>query len=157
MAATKAAVLKFTNILHKDVYPEVGDGETEDSQLLAAGKRLIGRGFMGVYASDEIPDFPRNGNAYCIVNVDDHTKPGSHWLAVAKQGRCVYLYDSFGRAPNQILPALEPKLAGQGLAMMAKKSRPEQRRDQSDCGARSLAWLLLFKRFGPRVAKLVSE
>jgi hypothetical protein len=157
MAATKAAVIKFNDILRKDVYPEVGDGETEDSQLLAAGRKLIGRGFMGVFASDEIPKFPTRGNGYCIVNVDDHTKPGSHWLAVAKHGGCVYFYDSFGRSVDQILPTLKQASTGQGLALMAKKSRPEQRRDQSDCGARSLAWLLLFKRFGPRVAKLVSE
>ena len=157
MAATKAATQKFMNILTRDVYPEVGSDVTTDTDLHRAGKKLIGRGFLGVYASDTIPRFPKQSQAYCIINTDTHSEPGSHWLGVAKRGQHVYLYDSFGRAPDTILPELSRACREQGLRLDAKVSRPEQRKDQNDCGARSLAWLLLCKRFGTRIAKLISE
>jgi hypothetical protein len=157
MAATKAATAKFSSILRREVYPEVGDKVTTDSDLSATGRRLIGREFSGVYASDRIPKFKASGTTYYIVNIDRHDQPGTHWLALVRRGRDVYLYDSFGRPVQQTLPHLPDLCVSQGMKLDAGKSRPEQRVDQDDCGARSMAWLLLFKRFGPRVAKLISE
>jgi hypothetical protein len=157
MTAVKAAVSKFTRILKQEVYPEVGDDVTSDTQLRAAGIRLLGRPFIGVYASDTIPKFPRSGLVCCIVNIDNHTQAGTHWLGLAKKGSRVYLYDSFGRPVEKTLPHLAEQCRAQGLTLDAKRSKPEQTSNQNDCGARSLAWLLLFKRYGPRTAKLVSE
>jgi hypothetical protein len=157
MAAAKAALARFDAILRKEVYPEVGTAVTSDSELNRAGKRLIGRAFTGVYASDTIPPFARTGSSYCVVNIDNHTQEGSHWLGLAKRGTRVYLYDSFGRAASEVLPNLAASCREQGMTLVAKKSKPEQTRSQEDCGARSLAWLLLFKRYGARIATLVSE
>jgi hypothetical protein len=157
MSASKSATNKFASILRQDVYPEVGDDVTSDSQLRAAGGRLMGRSFMGVYASDTIPKFPRSGLSLCIVNIDNHTQKGTHWMGLAKSGHRVYLYDSFGRPVEKTLPGLADQCRQQGLTLDSKKSRPEQVPSQNDCGARSLAWLLLFKRCGARTAKLVSE
>lgn len=157
MSATKAALSRFDIILRKEVYPEVGAGVTTDSELSRAGKRLLGRSFTGVYASDTIPPFAKTGSSYCVVNIDNHTQEGSHWLGLARRGNRVYLYDSFGRSANEVLPNLAASCTQQGGTLVAKKSKPEQTKSQEDCGARSLAWLLLFKRYGAKIATLVSE
>jgi hypothetical protein len=157
MAARDAATKKFDVMLHKSVYPLVGGGVTEDVELHRSGKKLLGRAFKGVYAADTLPPLTTTGPAYLIVNADSHDQPGSHWMGLAKSGKSLYFYDSFGRTPATILPNLPTYAAANGLRLVAGKSTPEQKREQNDCGARTLAWLELFKKYGSRVAKLVSD
>lgn len=54
----------------------------------------------GVYPSDQIPKVWMKPAAL-VVNTEDHTKPGSHWIAmfVDKNGKGYY-FDSFGRGPH---------------------------------------------------------
>lgn len=157
MAAKQDATMRFEGLLHKNIYPLVGGGVTEDMELQRSGKKMLGRAFKGVYAADTLPSLSSGGPAYLIVNADSHSEPGSHWMGLAKSGNSLYFYDSFGRMPADILPILPTYAAKNGLRLVAGRSAPEQNRKQSDCGARTLAWLLLFKMYGSRVAKLVSE
>lgn len=58
---------------------------------------------IGVFPSDRIPKI-WSRPAALIFNTDDHTKPGSHWVAfyVDQHGRGVF-FDSFGLPP--IIPS----------------------------------------------------
>lgn len=54
----------------------------------------------GVYAADQVPEvWPRP--CAIIANTDDHTQPGTHWVAfyINPRGEGVY-FDSFGMPPT---------------------------------------------------------
>ncbi|XP_043476691.1 uncharacterized protein LOC122507831 [Leptopilina heterotoma] len=61
--------------------------------------RLINNHSVGVYPADKIPHFLTRPSAI-VINTDDHTKPGTHWVAIhiSKDGRGTY-FDSYGLPP----------------------------------------------------------
>lgn len=55
--------------------------------------------FKGVYSVDTIPSLGEN--QAIIVNTDESTKPGSHWLAFHMDGRKkLEFFDSYGNSPD---------------------------------------------------------
>ena len=36
------------------------------------------------------------GSLDCIINTDDHTKPGDHWVAIIKEKKGCFYFDSLG-------------------------------------------------------------
>ena len=64
------------------------------------------RRFIGVYSRDNLPDnLPDNvkGCAY-IVNLDEHSDIGTHWVALYVNNKTVTYFDSFGveQIPKEI-------------------------------------------------------
>ncbi|GFT59535.1 uncharacterized protein TNCV_3406341 [Trichonephila clavipes] len=54
--------------------------------------------FQGVYSRDTLP--PLQENMCAIVNSDDSSQPGTHWLALfVNDKRELEFYDSFGQPP----------------------------------------------------------
>ena len=54
---------------------------------------------VGVYAADRIPKV-LSTPAAIVVNTDDHTKPGTHWVAIyIDNNRFGTYFDSYGLAP----------------------------------------------------------
>jgi len=70
-----------------------------NSLQLRAALQNIPCDTIGVYAADEIPTV-WSKPAAIIANTDDHTKPGTHWVAmyVGKDGVGHY-FDSYGLPP----------------------------------------------------------
>ena len=66
-------------------------------------------GFLGTYASDEIPPKPDLKTFSIVVNVDSSRKPGSHWIALVYKTNTFYFIDSYGRRITNILFADEFK------------------------------------------------
>lgn len=62
--------------------------------LLDPETRVI---FQGVYPIDLLPN--RKPGGY-IINLDKHSQPGSHWVAVFDDGHRVEYFDSYGVAPT---------------------------------------------------------
>jgi hypothetical protein len=124
----------------------VGSRTTFASDLLKAGKLLFGRKFMGVFASDKQPTLTKT-TPYAILNLDKTNEPGSHWIAVAWTSQGTMVYDSFGRHTDEII-----KIKG---VSMDTDHDPEQDIVETNCGARSLAWLMIFDKLGPKVAALI--
>lgn len=61
--------------------------------------------FRGVYMRNSLPvDGPKTNEA-AIVNLDDETGPGTHWVAYRKTGKDVLYFDSFGnlKPPKELL------------------------------------------------------
>lgn len=57
--------------------------------------------FIGVFASDQLPNKRYNYPACFIVNVDSSTKSGSHWLAFyLTSPQHLEFFDSYGQAPS---------------------------------------------------------
>ena len=54
------------------------------------------KGFLGCFASDDLPTFPKSLPASLIINTHKKSQPGEHWLAlVLTKHKCFY-FDSFG-------------------------------------------------------------
>ena len=143
----------YNQILTKQIYPLTGDKSTYMNDLDRVGRKLLGIKFKGVFPSDKIPKL-NDLKPYCILNLDKSTESGSHWIALAKiHGKESSLcYDSFGRSNKKIIPAL--KNSGNGTIQDTDRDA-EQEIIQQDCGARSLAFLVVLDKYGVDVARLI--
>lgn len=130
-----------------------GDKTTYLSELNGAGHKLFGVKYKGTFASDKIPKL-NDLAPYAILNLDSSKEPGSHWIAVAKSKKGNYLicYDSFGRKNSNIIPKL--KSSGNGRIVDTEKDA-EQKFQETNCGARCLAFLCIFNDYGEDLAKLI--
>jgi hypothetical protein len=147
----KYCELLYNKILKDIVKPFTGDQTTYLSELLGAGKKFLGVKFKGVYPSDKIPKL-NDLAPYAILNLDTSKMPGSHWVAIAKSGNDTYIYDSFGRSNIHIIPNLE--FSGNGKIIDSDRDA-EQGILDTDCGARSIAWLIFLDKWGIDCAKLI--
>lgn len=109
------------------------DQETFNTEIDALCKYLFKDLFLGVFAHDEMPQ--STTGKYCIVNLDNHNQPGSHWVAIADN----IIYDSFGRM-----------LDFEGYTMTDDDA--EQLVTENNCGQRSIAWLCVYYVLGSRAA-----
>lgn len=66
---------------------------------MACSDTLIRKNFGGVFASDCLPK-PKTHYSSFIVNLDPHTSPGSHWIAVHFRQKEGYYFDSYGLPPS---------------------------------------------------------
>lgn len=105
--------------------------------LDAIGKNLI-RGYKGSYPYDKLPDL-KNGEK-AIINQDSHDEPGSHWMAVCRVNGKLYGYDSFARNIERLIP-IHKSISND------TKDR-EQTVKETNCGARSLAFLYAVDELG---------
>lgn len=124
----------------------VGKKTTDEGTLTDVGQSFFGDDFEGVYARDEVPQTFK----YAIVNLDKRNgEGGTHWVAMANMGNDQYMvHDSFGRKTTAILPDLN-------LDTVDTEPDAEQLKSQDNCGARCLAWLILFDEFGPAAAQTI--
>lgn len=147
----KTAHNKYDAIL-RSVKKLVGGKTTYLQQLAKAGTKLFGAKFHGVYPSDKIPKLS-NRTPYAILNLDKSYQTGSHWIAIATSNNNIIVYDSFGRSNKNIIPAL-----GRGFIngrVIDTDRDVEQDIMATDCGARSLAWLVFFDKYGAKNALLI--
>ena len=153
----------YRRTLDNVIYPLLGKKTTFAKDLTRVGMRLFGNNFTGAHASDMIPDLGAgvtNANInkfshlYAIANLDNSTMPGSHWIALAfnVDTRKIWVYDSFGRKTAEIIPSLVKKYGSQ---LKTVDRDAEQAVQEDDCGARSMAWLYVFDRYGVDVARLI--
>lgn len=134
-----------------------GDGDgTTDQELDSKMHKFVPRGFSGVIASDEIKDLKddvrRGPETSFIMNLDDHTKSGSHWVPVyirwtnTKSGGPEVDYaDSFGDPPSketvrQLKELVKARRAPYMLKMKVNRIK-SQREDSDTCGGHSMRFL----------------
>ena len=147
----KHANLKYNKVLKDIITPLTGDKTTYLDELDGIGHKMLGVSFKGVYPADKIPRL-NDLKKYAILNLDTSKEPGSHWVAIAKDKNQTYLYDSFGRHNTQIIKELS--YSGNGRIIDTDRDA-EQDFLETNCGARSLAWLVLFDKWGADVARLI--
>jgi len=146
----KDAHLLYNKIL-KDVEKVTGDKTTYLQQLNKVGKKMLGVKYKGTFPSDKIPKL-NDLSPYCILNLDKSTEPGSHWVALVKHGDNSILYDSFGRDNKKIIPNL--RYSGNGQIFNTDKDS-EQKIEETNCGARCVAWIKFFNTYGAKNAMLI--
>jgi hypothetical protein len=130
------------------MHARFGHGETDNVQLDEVGKDLFGEEWRGVYAADDLP--PEEGYSHCwIVNVDDRKDGGSHWLGCYSQTprSTPLVFDSFARDLH--------KLMGKDFFGKPTESDIDQKIEETDCGQRSLAFLMVCHKHGEQAGKYV--
>ena len=135
----------------KNIKKIVGNKTTYSDQLHKVGKQLFGSKFLGVYTSDKIPNKIKRGHM-AIINLDNSSETGSHWIGVCKDKKDnIWVYDSFGRSTHKIIPSIY----GKGRRIKTTERDAEQHINESNCGARCLAFLQVFHNHGSKYAKYI--
>lgn len=134
----------YKTLLRK-VETKMGNETTFSNDLFVVAKSLLGNKFQGIFTADKLPLLTKT-QPYAIVNLDSSWEEGSHWVALAKSGSKVIFYDSFGRPSKSILPLLK------GGNVINTEDDAEQKIQETNCGQRSLAWLMLFDKYGKKMA-----
>lgn len=161
----------YEKVLRDIILPLLGNKTTLGSDLKKVGMKLFSTKFIGAFPADMIPDLTKK-QPYAIINLDDSDLPGSHWIAISRTNccsfrssqlgkcdkrssarDCILVYDSFGRPTAEILPSLIKKVSNAKLLMV--DDDPEQGISETNCGARCMAWLYVFDRYGSDVAELI--
>ena len=141
----------YNSILSLVVKPITKGKTTYENNILKFGKQFLKKEFSGVYASDTLPKL-KSTSPYAVCNVDNSFQKGSHWLAVIRIGpNKILVYDSFGRKSSELVP----NIVGNGMSIVDSDYDAEQQPDEVDCGARCLAYILMCKHWGVKLAKLV--
>lgn len=174
-SSERSAELIYRDVLEKIMYPLLGKKITFGRDLARAGIKLFGKNFLGAFASDRISEIgnpnvrlgvnddgsPTTNNninkkshLYAIANLDNSSMPGSHWIGLAfdVNSKKIWVYDSFGRKTSEIIPSLVQRY---GNKLKQVDDDAEQLVSQDDCGARTMAWLYVFDRYGASTAKLI--
>lgn len=128
-----------------------GKNETIGYTVQKLARQFIGDKFIGVYSVDKIP---RIGyGKCCIVNLDKHDEPGSHWIALARQGDYIMLFDSFGRSLNKINKHIKKK--NDRIEVITPERDPEQKESETNCANHCIAFLIIWNRYGMKGAKYI--
>ena len=123
-----------------------GRGAQSDKTIRAMGKKYIGSSFKGVYPWDLMPNLPNN--SYAVINTDDHTKGGVHWVGIYSANNNYYVFDSFGRKPDSILHPFVEKQHRLGKNIININKTVDQANKQQDCGLRTIAMFVIAKKYG---------
>jgi len=67
-------------------------------ELLDAAKKIEIPGFRGVFVRDNLPSKPRK-NECGILNFDDASGKGTHWVAWSRTDKNKLYFDSYGIQP----------------------------------------------------------
>jgi hypothetical protein len=121
--------------------PTVAGGGTASSTLDSFCRSQWPGLFKGVFAADEHPSDEQMRQGMYIVNTDRSDQPGQHWTAVCDG----HFYDSFDRSSGKLFSDIH--LPGTG-----DDPQVRQRRAQSDCGQRCVAFLTCCREFGAETA-----
>jgi hypothetical protein len=128
----------------KELIRILGDKVTTGRDLDNVASQIFKKKWKGVYSWDKLPLEP----GYYIVNLDHSRDPGSHWVAIGQTPGSVFIWDSFGRCLNTIMPKLIKKIINQGKTVWESDSDKEQFGSSEICGPLSIAALMCMKHFG---------
>jgi hypothetical protein len=115
--------------------------------------KLFKSKYRGCFAQDEIFKF---APGYYIFNTDVTSGPGIHWLGLFVTKKTAYIYDSFARDPEKIVPILTRRLKKQKLKIVSSdRSDAEQKSTNRGslvvtCAHACISWLTCVDKFGIR-------
>ena len=116
---------------------------TDNEELTKFCSEQFGDKFKGVFAANQVPhDLTELKEGYYIVNTDPFHMPGTHWTAIADG----LFYDSFDRKSTKLFPYIDLPTTGNNRVT-------EQKANESNCGERCVAFLVIYHNFGPGPSK----
>lgn len=124
-----------------------GNKSLDTDQLDDIGKTMMGKDYCGTFAYDQ---YPANAPecSYAIINTDNSRQTGTHWLSVYKNDKTLYIFDSFGRFSKNVIKKFVKSHIDMGFKIVDVNKTSDQGNSAEDCGLRSMATLLLIKKYG---------
>ena len=95
-----------------------------------------------------VPDVKKT---YSILNTDDSSKKGTHWVAVFQSKKTLYVYDSFARS-KALMKAFVSKMEHQDYKIVFVNKGQDQPDTSVNCGLYCLVWLIFVDKYGIRKA-----
>jgi hypothetical protein len=130
----------------------LGTGQTRNNTLNALGYVLFGQRWGGVHGHDVVHPRPQK---FYLINTSSSSQKGTHWLAMVTTRKHAFIYDSFSRSANRLIPQLIHRLPASGFTPKFDYHRQEQYGDSNLCGQIALAWLLVVRDLGLTKARMI--
>ena len=155
---TKLTILQEYNKNLMYIYDYLNKSTTTNNiELNMICKILFGdANFLGVRSADEFPKYIQNGQMFIINNKSSKSKTnGEHWIAFIKSDKNkdhkprLYGYDSYNRDIHKLNPFFRHK------RFVNANSNRDESFVETDCGQRSVAWLLSFFKHGDKVINII--
>lgn len=127
----------FTNC-NKKLINELPQRPLTDKDLLIFVRLWKIQNFRGIFSRDTLPRRIRKVESG-IINLDDNTGGGTHWVAYRKNGGYIAYFDSFGdlRPPLEV----ERYLLSDGQGVIHFNYKKYQKVNSVNCGHLSLQFL----------------
>ena len=119
----------------------------DSSQIdrVLSGNRLTSKSYMGCFPSDKIPAC-RHFPCSMVVNFDDSTKDGSHWVALYAPNKFqVYYFDSYG---TEGVPNLRETLSKRFL-WVTRQNLTHQNISSTVCGQYAIFFIYMCSKGMP--------
>lgn len=141
---SKYKILKDYEQVLMHIEDILGSGVTTDEKLTKLGKSLFGNDYLGTFPADKMPKYIRENQCF-ILNTDSSrsSNKSGHWVSFYKLNSRLYYYDSFARDKVKLSKYWKNKR----LYNANTKDR-DQSFKESSCGSRSLAYLVIFRKYG---------
>jgi hypothetical protein len=134
---------------------KLGNHPLDNTEIDLFCKSKFGNKYKGCFGQDA-PITYKPG--YYVFNTDISSKPGEHWLAVVCTKTTSYIFDTFSRSPEKLVPILVKRLKKQKLKIVSSdRSDAEQRATNKgtlvvNCGHSCLSFLTVAQEYGIRNA-----
>ena len=139
---------EHTLMLVEDV---LGSKVTTNTQLDNLGFHLFGNDYLGTFPSDKMPKYAKDRNCFILNTDSSKSKNDSgHWVGFCKMNGKLYFYDSFARPAFRL-----SKFWANKRLINANKLCRDQSFKESDCGARILAWIIIFMKYGEKCIDII--
>ena len=98
-----------------------------------------------------MPKYIKNNQCF-ILNTDSSRSANKfgHWVGFYKTNGKLWYYDSFARQKEKLSKYWKNK-----RMYNANKTDRDQSYEESSCGSRSMAWLIIFRKYGERCINVI--
>ena len=129
---------------------KLGRHALDNTEIDIFAKSIYGSKYKGSFAQDEKFEFK---SGFYIINTDVAKGPGEHWIGLVLTPKTAYVFDSFSRDPQKLVPYLTKRLTKAKRKIISiDRTDKEQRNIEIVCGHLSLAFLSVAKDLGIKAA-----
>ena len=148
---SKYQILKKYEQILRDVEDILGASVTTDSQLTDLGYKIFKNDYLGTFSSDKMPLRIKDNQCF-ILNTDSSRSANKygHWVGFYKLNGKLWYYDSFARPKEKLSKYWKNK-----RMYNANTTDRDQSFNSSDCGSRSMSFLILMKTYGQKCIDVV--
>ena len=143
---SKCQILKQYEQTLMDIEDILGASVTTDAQLTDSGYKNFKNDYLGTFSSDKMPKYIKNNQCF-ILNTDSSRSANKygHWIGFYKINGKLWYYDSFARSKEKLSKFWKNK-----RMYSANKTDRTQSFKESDCGSRSMSFLILIKIYAEK-------
>ena len=148
---SKYQILKQYEQTLMDVEDILGASVTTDSQLTDLGYIIFKNDYLGTFSSDKMPIRIKDNQCF-ILNTDSSRSANKfgHWIGFYKINKRLWFYDSFARPKEKLSKYWKNK-----RMYNANKTDRQQSFEESDCGSRSMSFLIICRKYGLKAIDVI--